>query len=914
MCGEEGIEREHESRTMKVGILEKRPMFYKVDSTRLTVREYAWSVSILLLPILLLLKLLRIRLRIPMSYPDRLGPFLVDAADLPENVRARMEPLEAEMRGCGFVDPAYHWICDPFSTIRTCLATFRHQSGTVLGQITFRQSGSRRPQRETVVPSFLTSYRDGTFLVSTGGRRETLTPPGVKVQRDVGASVSELWRRHNEEASLESFGKTIIRANSREEMLALTEQCEAVERDFHIQRRVLVPCEAAEQQTIEAVLATPGGEIDREFAAVYAEVERLANAKASRLSGILTLLASIAIFFALGRGELGWSPLLLIAGVLFFHEMGHLAAMRLFHYRNLRMFFIPFLGAAVTGQNYNVPGWKKAVVSLMGPLPGIVLGAALGTTAALCQWPNVMWAAFFLLAINAFNLLPIMPLDGGQFMHAVVFSRHPLLDTAFRAIAAVLLLLSGLTGMRWLPLIGVSMLIGLPTTYRLGSVVRRLRKQGFDASSHDARTIPLETARRIHDELRQALPGNANARTTAKLTLGAFESLNARPPGWLASLALIGVHGASLLAVVVVVVAIVLIRHGLGPMRQPQHAVDCSKVLDWQGAASRQAARSGVSTIIATFPNDRDANVAYRDLTAELPPRAAATLFGQTVMVTLPAADDEARGRWFNLIKAQCNDVFVQRADARADFAIACTARSGEAAKQLAEEANAYLRMPAAMRLTPPWSPEQRTSERDRKARRTYQAIRACRGEGSSDKRWTALTQELADAVRRGDVQAVKRLRGRQKQLLQDIHKEQIGKLRAGGDAKWDIALLDLYEKSPEPPEPWEDAIWEDVEDMGNDPKAAAAMAARGKEIERWQSGFGSHLGQLPMDGNVPVAGADRYSTVSGIASSAGQTVRLDVVFERPSDGARTLAVWLSKRGVRIKYDIRPAERAEEDD
>ena len=58
--------------------------------------------------------------------------------------------------------------------------------------------------------------------------------------------------------------------------------------------------------------------------------------------------------------------------------------MRIFHYRNLRMFFIPLFGAAVTGRNWNVPGWKKALVSLAGPLPGIALGIFLGVAGIAC--------------------------------------------------------------------------------------------------------------------------------------------------------------------------------------------------------------------------------------------------------------------------------------------------------------------------------------------------------------------------------------------------------------------------------------------------------------------------------------------------------------------------------------------------
>ncbi|MDX1653260.1 MAG: hypothetical protein R3277_12250, partial [Brumimicrobium sp.] len=40
----------------------------------------------------------------------------------------------------------------------------------------------------------------------------------------------------------------------------------------------------------------------------------------------------------------------ILLGVLLFHELGHFTAMKLFGYENLKMLFIPFLGAMVSGK------------------------------------------------------------------------------------------------------------------------------------------------------------------------------------------------------------------------------------------------------------------------------------------------------------------------------------------------------------------------------------------------------------------------------------------------------------------------------------------------------------------------------------------------------------------------------------
>ncbi|MEN6449428.1 MAG: tetratricopeptide repeat protein [Thermoguttaceae bacterium] len=320
-----------------------------------------------------------------------------------------------------------------------------------------------------------------------------------------------------------------------------------------------------------ATQPTPLGDEDMTFRAVFEEIQRLADSKAGWTSGILTLVVTVVIFSALAMSQGGWAPLAMLVGVLFLHELGHLAAMRLFGYRNLRMFFIPLFGAAVTGRHYNIAGWKKAVVALMGPLPGILLGAGLVVVAWFCRSLMLVDAALLLVLVNAFNLLPLLPLDGGRMMETVLFSRHPLLDTVIRALTAGLLMLSWFIGLKVLAVVGLFMLFALPTTYRMGQVVRRLRKSGFDATSGDAVTIPVHAARAIHQEIQQVFPSPLNQKTSARLTLSAFEALNARPPRVLASFMLIGAQGLTLFVALAAAVVLVPGQMILRPTQAIQH-------------------------------------------------------------------------------------------------------------------------------------------------------------------------------------------------------------------------------------------------------------------------------------------------------------------------------------------------------
>jgi hypothetical protein len=232
-------------------------------------------------------------------------------------------------------------------------------------------------------------------------------------------------------------------------------------------------------------------------------------------------------------------------GVLFVHEMGHFIAMKAFGYRNLRMFFIPLFGAAVTGKNYNVPGWKKAIVSLMGPAPGILLGVVLGIYGIAFHQLMLVRAALIAIFINGLNLLPILPFDGGWIMYAVLFSRHYVLDAVFRGVAGgVLILLAVSRGERIFTVLGIFILLTLPVSLRLSRVANELRAAGVPSASPDNQSIPPQTAVAIVKKLREKSTRGLNNKIIAQQTLQVFEMLNDRPPGIGITIGLIAAQAA----------------------------------------------------------------------------------------------------------------------------------------------------------------------------------------------------------------------------------------------------------------------------------------------------------------------------------------------------------------------------------
>src|SRR3989344_6457092 len=90
-----------------------------------------------------------------------------------------------------------------------------------------------------------------------------------------------------------------------------------------------------------------------QYGEVLAELEQIQKSKANWRNSILIFVASLLLFLVAGSALWSWTIALLLVPILLFHELGHYVAMRIFHYRNLRMFFIPFLGAAVSGRHYN---------------------------------------------------------------------------------------------------------------------------------------------------------------------------------------------------------------------------------------------------------------------------------------------------------------------------------------------------------------------------------------------------------------------------------------------------------------------------------------------------------------------------------------------------------------------------------
>jgi Zn-dependent protease len=147
-------------------------------------------------------------------------------------------------------------------------------------------------------------------------------------------------------------------------------------------------------------------------AGTYSRLAALGN------HGLVASAAALLSFWYL----FGWKLGLLLTAVIVLHEAGHVAAMLMVGVGVRGIYLIPFFGgAAVPKTAYRTEG-RLGFVALMGP--GLSLIPTIGLLAMLRATGDteLRQAAEMFAIINAANLLPIYPLDGGLILNALIGS------------------------------------------------------------------------------------------------------------------------------------------------------------------------------------------------------------------------------------------------------------------------------------------------------------------------------------------------------------------------------------------------------------------------------------------------------------------------------------------------------------
>src|SRR5215210_7771772 len=137
--------------------------------------------------------------------------------------------------------------------------------------------------------------------------------------------------------------------------------------------------------------------------------------KAKLLTTSASMLVSVGAYALIW----GWKFAVGFVALLFIHEMGHYIQLRREGVKPSGMLFIPFLGAAVGARSLGGSALAEARVGLAGPVLGtlgclVVAGVYVATGEEF--WKALAFTGFFL---NLFNLVPVLPLDGGRAMAAM---------------------------------------------------------------------------------------------------------------------------------------------------------------------------------------------------------------------------------------------------------------------------------------------------------------------------------------------------------------------------------------------------------------------------------------------------------------------------------------------------------------
>jgi Zn-dependent protease len=134
---------------------------------------------------------------------------------------------------------------------------------------------------------------------------------------------------------------------------------------------------------------------------------------------VLTTSASMLVSVGAYALIWGWRFAAGFVALLFVHELGHVIQMKREGVKVSGMLFIPFLGAAGAARSMGGNALAEARIGLAGPILGTLGTAVVFAWAELADSEFLRALAFTGFFLNLFNLLPVVPLDGGRAMAAM---------------------------------------------------------------------------------------------------------------------------------------------------------------------------------------------------------------------------------------------------------------------------------------------------------------------------------------------------------------------------------------------------------------------------------------------------------------------------------------------------------------
>jgi Zn-dependent protease len=178
----------------------------------------------------------------------------------------------------------------------------------------------------------------------------------------------------------------------------------------------------------ESPFGRPRRSLRKRAGGALAGVAALAAKFAAYVKGAVLLLPKLKLLTTAGTAFVsvaayslfwGWQFAAGFVVLLFVHEMGHVIQLRREGIKASTPMFIPFLGAAIFSRSLGDNALAEARVGLAGPVLGSLGAAAVAMVGALTGSDLLLALAYVGFLINLFNLLPVLPLDGGRAMAAM---------------------------------------------------------------------------------------------------------------------------------------------------------------------------------------------------------------------------------------------------------------------------------------------------------------------------------------------------------------------------------------------------------------------------------------------------------------------------------------------------------------
>jgi Zn-dependent protease len=178
----------------------------------------------------------------------------------------------------------------------------------------------------------------------------------------------------------------------------------------------------------EAPFGNPTRSLRKRAGGAAAGVAAVAAKFAAYIKGAVLLLPKLKLLTTAGTALVsvaayslfwGWQFAAGFVLLLFVHEMGHVIQLRREGIKASTPMFIPFLGAAIFSRSLGDNALAEARVGLAGPVLGSLGAAVVAVVGALTGSDLLLALAYVGFLINLFNLLPVLPLDGGRAMAAM---------------------------------------------------------------------------------------------------------------------------------------------------------------------------------------------------------------------------------------------------------------------------------------------------------------------------------------------------------------------------------------------------------------------------------------------------------------------------------------------------------------